>query len=684
MTTATHNEQTIVRPALSLVEDLPDVVEGTVVEHQSKAVRPAWFESQKARVEAAKRHAKANNFYAPWVPRGYLNLMRRWADGWTDDYPQMIQTAREALAAAKDDVDEQTKLKATVQQRRDDYRMHRLVYSGKTAAWGSVIGASGTVGLAVGGLWVDLALAVAGYATGAWNGRSGTWTPPGAPQLNAAETAAALDDETLQKAVNECGFRGAIRIVQPTQTNPDGSSVTVFDMPGASTAAELKKKLASLAAALGRDVSMVDVTKAGLEGRVSLWMSDTPPFDTPRPSPLMTLLGPLDAFDQGVPVAWNKRGEPVILPINNSSFVIAGGTRSGKGVGASNLIAGAAMDPRINIRIVAGKENGEWNAYAKAGVASTYFKPSPQRLLALLKAEIADKNRRERTLDKLSKSKVTADTISKVGGIELLVIDEVATYTRPGKPLRDEILEALIELSAVAAGAGILLVLITQYPEVDVLPAALAMNCMTRWAMKVDSATQSNAILGGGASGMGRDSSKFDPPLPGLGWLVNGFAGITDLARSFDLDEDKRGEISELMLRAAKLREKARRLAGQWDDPIERMLLAETGLSSMAGGPERNGYPGRAAGATTPEQRQQREAVRGALAAMTHFDRDEAQLDEMARFIGGGMTGPRLGELLRDAGAGSTVKVTVPHKEGRVNGYKRSDIEDAARFLEGA
>lgn len=684
MTTAMHSQLAVDRPTLSIVQDVPSVVEGTVVEHQIEKVRPTWIQSAEARVEAAKRHAFGNRLYIPWAGRGYLNLIRRWADGWRDDYPQMIRTARAALKEADGDVNEEGKLKNAVNQRRADYRRHRLIYSGKTAAWGTAGVAGAGVGAATGGVWVDLALAVAGYAAGAWHGRPGAWTVPGTVQHVLGDTPTELDDETLQKAVNECGFRGDIRIVQPTQTAPDGSSTTVFDMPGASTAAELKKKLASLAAALGRDVSMVDVTKAGLEGRVSLWMSDTPPFDEPRPSPLMTLRGSLDAFGAGVPVAWNKRGQAVVLPINNSSFVIAGGTRSGKGVGASNLVGGAAMDPRINIRIVAGKENGEWNAYAKAGVASTYFKPSPERLLALLKALLADKNRRERVLDKLSKSKVTTDTIDKVGGIELLIIDEVATYTRPGKPLRDEILEALIELSSVAAGAGILLVLITQYPEVDVLPTALALNCSTRWAMKVESATQSNAILGGGASGMGRDASKFDPPLPGLGWLVNGFAGITDLARSFDLDEDERGEISELMLRAARLREKAGRLAGRWQDPIEQQLLNETGLSSLAGGPDRNGVPGRALHDMGPEQRQQLEAVRGALAAMNHLARDEAQLDEMARFIGGSMTPERLGELLRAAGAGGTVKITVPHKDGRVNGYRRADIADARRFLEGA
>ncbi|GHH87853.1 hypothetical protein [Streptomyces capitiformicae] len=509
---------------------------------------------------------------------------------------------------------------------------------------------------------------------------------PGMREFNAPPPPALTVDELDQalRNIGEVKPNEQIQILAVPQREKDGSTTVVFDLPPRTTVAELKKKLPKLAGALGRDVSMVDIEKAGTEVRTSFWMTDRDPFEETRPSPLLKAPAQLDAWKEGVPVAWNKRGITIRLAINNQSYVIAGMTRSGKGVGASNLVVGTSFDPRINLRIVAGKNNGEWDPYAKAGVASTYFKPNPERLLALLKALLADKDRRERDLGKLGKSKLVGPVIEQIGGIELLVIDELATYTRPGKPLRDEILEALIELSAVAAGAGILMVLITQYPEADVIPQALAMNCGARWAMRVENATQSNAILGGGQASAGRDASKFDPPRPGFGWLVNPFAGVTDLARSFDLDEDERGEITMLLEKAAKIREVAGRLAGQWDDPIEKHLLNATGLSSAAGGPKRDGVPGRNVLNHTPEQRMQMDALRGCLIAMTTtLGRDVAQLDEMAEIIGGGMTEERLGELLRAAGAGGTVKVTIPGRPNRVNGYKRADIADALALLEG-
>lgn len=670
----------LVNPDAPPTEQAPTPIEGTVVKHPptDAATRtPAWILSPTA--------------LAKTTARGYRLLGRRWYAGLRDHHPQLINSAREALVESAGDVTAEEKYQRALHARRAHYRQHLKAYWTRTGAWAGAGAAGITVATVTGGPLVDLCLALGALATGAYHGRHTTDgdQPPaaltpigdGTPTYNAPQPPP-LNEEILAAAFRAIGLPDGARVITSTWAT-DGGSTTLVDLPPGVTVTMLQRKIEAFAGALGRDTSMVDITKAGAAGRASIWMTDADPFEAPRPSPLLGMHGGLDAFKDGVPVAWNKRGQVVRLPINNSSFVIAGMTRSGKGVGAANLAAGAAMDTRINLRIVAGKTNGEWDAYARAGVAATYFKPNADRLLALLQALTADMNRRNRILGELGKSKLTPQTIERLGGIELLIIDELATYTRPGNPMRDDILKELVDLSAVAAGAGILLVLITQYPEVDVIPQGLAMNCGTRWAMRVDNATQSNAILGGGASSSGRDASKFDPPIPGLGWLVNPFAGVTDRARSFDLDEDERGEITQLMARAADLRTAAGRLVGQWDDPIEQHLVKATGLSSAAGGPQRNGEPGRDVLRLTGEQRQQLDACRGALAAMDALGRDAAQLDEMAEIVGAPMTAERLGELLRSAGAGGTVKVTIAGR-GRVNGYRREDIADACGFLSGS
>ncbi|MFE3577869.1 P-loop NTPase family protein [Streptomyces vinaceus] len=680
-------------PHLTVVPDQPATpLEGVVIEKTTavEKARPSWIENRAADLDAAREHAITHRLYLPWAARGYRRLGARWVDRYHDDYPHMIETARAELRDAP--ADRQADLKKLVRARRREHLVHRLTYTGTTAAWTAAAGTGVVVGATTGGLFFDLIVAAGAWLYGIKHGARDeaqpvTVTLPASALSSTAAFEAAdgfdADEPELRRVLAQLGYPN-VTIIDNPPARPDGTRTITFDLGGTGTVTELRKKTEGLAAALGRDVTMVDIDKVpGLAGRASLWTASTDPFETPRPSPLLQQHGPIDSWRDGIPVAYGKRGNTIKLPLINQNTLIGGMSRSGKGVGASNLIVGAALDPWVNLRIVAGKHNGEWDPYAKASVASTYFKPSPERLLALLKALTGDKDRREGDLGRYGKSKLIHNLISKIGGVELLVIDELATYTRPGKPLRDEILSALEELSAVALGAGILMVLITQYPEVDILPQGLAMNHGTKWAMRVDNATQSNAILGAGSAGAGRDASKFDPPRPGLGWLVNPFADVTDLARSFDLDQDERGEISTLLQRATEIRRTAERLAGQWDDPIEKYLLNSTGLSSAAGGPKGDGVPGRSVTQLTGEQRFQLDAVRGALAAMGQLGRDEATLDEMAEIIGDGMTRDRLSELLRAAGAGGAEKVKIDGKWTR-GGYLRADIEGAERFLAGA
>ncbi|MET9728436.1 FtsK/SpoIIIE domain-containing protein [Streptomyces zaomyceticus] len=677
MTTAP--QQADPRPTLTIVKDnAPEAVEGTVVEHQGTevATRPAWL-------TAAQDHVRANRMYAPWIARGYWLLARNLFAGYRDDYPQMIDTAKAARKVAAGDAAAEAKAHNLVQTRRADYRRHRLTYSLKAGGWTAVAGAGITV-TAIGAPILDIPLALAALGIGAWHGRPnaagqqavlgpGNGSP--APLL-ADGTPLAPGDEKILEALKKLGFEGDI--IEPLTRQADGTANVVVDLDDTVTA--LKGKAEALAGALRRDVSMVDVSKGTHANQARIWLADTDPFEGTRPSPLLQAPGPIDAWKDGVPVGWGKRGNTVRLLVRNQHTLIGGTTRSGKGVGMANLLAGAAMDPRINLRIVAGKENGEFDSLGRSGVAATYFKPNPARLLALTKALIADMDRRNRLLGKLGKSKMTEDTIMQLGGIELIVIDEVATYTSPGShDDRDQLLENLMQIAAVATGAGILLVLTTQLPQVDIIPTRLSMNCGTKWAMKVDSGTQSNTILGSGLAGSGGpDASKFDPPRPGLGWLNNPFAGGTDLARSFDLDEDERGEITLLMKHAAKLRDDAARLAGQWDDPIERYLTEKTGLSSAAGGPERNGSPGRVGGPRTDEL-----LVSRTIDVMVDAKVDRMKTEPLTEALRDrwypGLTADQFKKLMKEAGAGSPVALGPIGEDQNPRGFKLQALTSIQR-----
>ncbi|MFF5703418.1 FtsK/SpoIIIE domain-containing protein [Streptomyces sp. NPDC012794] len=677
-TAAQHPHLTVVPPT---PVQPPAPLEGVVVGKSKtveKTTRPAWL-------GAAVNHAKDNRLYLPLAGRGYRRIGARWADRYHDDYPEMIATARAALREAT--ADRQGDLKALVRERRVQYLKHRLTYTGVTGAWAAAGGTGLAVATATGSLWIDLLAGVGAYLYGLRHG-IGCDQPPGIPAAGQfvtaggpgshlvdgqhdAAPAAESDEPELRRILAQLGYPN-VTIIDNPPMNADGTRTITFDLGGTGTVTELRKKTEGLASALKRDLTMVDIDKVpGNAGRASLWTSTTDPFEAPRPNPLLANPQHIDAFTDGAPVGWTKRGTTIRLPIRNSHFLIGGTTRSGKGVGMANLMAGAALDARINLRLAAGKENGEFDAYAKAGVASTYFKPNPKRLLALIDALLADMDRRNKILGKLGKSKMVPATINQLGGIELVVIDELATFTaKNSHEDRDELLEKLMNLAAVSAGAGILLVLTTQLPQVDVVPSRLSMNCLTKWAMKVDSASQSNTILGDGQSSTGRDASKFDPPRPGLGWMANPFAGITDLARSFDLDEDERGEVTQLMEHAARIRAAAGRLAGQWDDPIEQYLLNATRLSSAAGGPKNDGVPGRSA-----TQAAIHLIVAEALAVMDERGIDRIRTETLAAALHLGAD--ELKAQMRAAGVPDPSGIGPTDGMQNPRGYKRETLANA-------
>lgn len=166
-------------PHLTLVTDQPAPLEGVVVENAPAVENlPAWAR--------AVDHVREHNGYAPLAARGYRRLGARWLDGYRDDYPWMIDTARSALANTGD-VTEQMSLKERIAELREAYSRHRLIYSTKTAMWGTTAVTAAGAGTLFGGLWVTIATALGTYLYGIRHGigdESGTPTDYPAPALS--------------------------------------------------------------------------------------------------------------------------------------------------------------------------------------------------------------------------------------------------------------------------------------------------------------------------------------------------------------------------------------------------------------------------------------------------------------------------------------------------------------------
>jgi S-DNA-T family DNA segregation ATPase FtsK/SpoIIIE len=594
-------------PTLTLVKE-PEPVARFEFEPRP---RPAWMMSGEqlrqwvvyARdntVDWIRFHAAHSPYYLGWSVRGYRRLCLRWWEARNDDYRQQIATAKQMLRASKGKPADEAKFKAIVDVRRAEFKAHKKRHWIKTGISGLIVVGGATAAAVAGGLWVQILLALAVFFTGAWFGRP---EEEAVVQPQAPTRTSHLGEETMRRVLVEAGVvaeRRAEEIRGVGIPHREGPGIAyAVDLPSGipASAALGKEKQKQIASALGVHADWIDLDvdrgPGSSESRLKVWVSSGDPFAVVRTSPLLEHDGPINTFRDGVVVAFGKRGEPITLWVRDTSLILAGATRRGKGMFLANILIGVAKDPWVNVRIFDGKGTAEHNPYAS--ITSTFVKRNAERLALFLRAVRAEIDRRSDLLDEHGWEKIDDDNYEEamrlLGGRELIVVDELATYTPAGtSPWADQITEDLSQIAAVGAALGVTLISITQVPEVSVIRGRLRQNHVGRAAMSTESPTASNTVLGDGMAGQGYDASRIPIDQPGRFWMATPETGVIE-GRSYLV---KPGDKRRVAAEARELREAAGRLPGQWKDPIEEQLLTETGISSAAGGESGNGRIGAA------------------------------------------------------------------------------------------
>jgi S-DNA-T family DNA segregation ATPase FtsK/SpoIIIE len=571
-----------------------------------KRPRPAWMMSGEqlrqwvvyARdnaVDAVRYHAAHSPYYLGWSVRGYRRLCVKWWQAYMDDHRQQIATARQMLREAKDlprgdaRAAAESKARALLEVRRAEFKAHKTRHWIRTGISGIVIAGGGTIAAAAGGLWVRILIAIAVILTGAWFGRP---EEPTIAPVQAPTRTSHLGEDVMRRVLVEAGAvpeKRAAEVRGVGIPHQDGPGIAyAVDLPSGIPASIALAKAEQIASALAVHQDWMDLEldrSAGSNAsRLSIWVSHTDPFSVVRRSPLVGHKGALDLWNDGAPIVFGKRGNTVSIRVRDTMMLVGGATRRGKGMLLANLNLGAAKDIRINMRLFDGKASGEHNAFAR--ILATFVKKDPERLALFLRAVLEDMDRRADFLDERGKAKLTEDLIEEIGGIELIEIDELATYTAKGTSrFVDEIVENLCQIAAVGASLGVLLVAATQVPEVDVVRGRLRQNLIARVAMNTESPGASNTIMGDGMAGQGYDASQIPLGQPGRNWMSTPDTGTIG-TRSFLVEDDDKPPI---IADAYELRKAAGRLPGQWHDPIEEKLAAWTGVSSAAGGERGNG-----------------------------------------------------------------------------------------------
>ena len=655
-----------------------------------KRPRPAWMMSgtelrqwvvyaRDNSLDFAIHHSTHSFHYLGWSVRGYRRLCKRWWEARHDDYRQQIASAKQMLRAAKGKPADEAKYKALVDVRRAEFKAHKAKHWIRTGISGLIVTGGTMAVVLAGSWWMQLLLALAFFITGAYFGRP---DEPAVAPITAPTRTSHLGEETMRRVLVEAGAvpekrAEEIRGVGIPHTEGPGIAYAVHTPSGIPASVAVGKKQ-QVAAALGVHSDWLDLSVGSVETLLLIWVASEDPFGVVRRSPLIGHKGAIDLWNDGAPILFGKRGNVIRMRLRDLMMLIGGRTRSGKGMLLANLNLAMAKDVRINLRLFDGKASGEHNALAP--LLSTFVKKNPERLALFTRAVLEDLDRRADFLDERGKSKLTEDLIDEIGGIEVIEIDELATYTAKGtSPFVEEIVENLCQIAAVGAGLGVLLELATQVPEVDVVRGRLRQNLVARAAMNTESPQASNTILGDGMAGQGYDAALIPLSQRGRCWFTTPDTGTIPARSGLVEDDDRLPIIAD----AYELREAARRLPGQWRDPIEEKLIAWTGVSSAAGGERGNG---RIVRVTLLERLENIARSTGRDAATnTEIFSALAATDQSKYGQRDGETGrawsTRLGTLLKDELKALGVDLEskrVPGADGeRSTGYLLADILDA-------
>lgn len=379
-----------------------------------------------------------------------------------------------------------------------------------------------------------------------------------------------------------------ITLTQPIQPAEIAGTIARFKLPDEVTFAQLYAKREAIAAALDIEVHWLDLKKDGSESRVSFWYTDRNPFGEARPSPLLKRPERTDVWNTGVLIGYNRRGLPVYIKLRHVMALLGGMSRTGKGMILRNIICGLGLDPRVNIRLVAGAKPGEHRGYSS--VCATFFGRRPARLLELLDALLAEAYRREAYLEDQGRAKLGEKDLDRFP-LEVLIIDEAKQYLQKGKPFAEEIAAKLEELAAFAAALNITVLLSTQDPDANTIPRGFKSNSGARVATRTGGSVQTNAILKDGATGAGLRAHDIPEELKG-GAIVDIDGAPGELIRGYFIEDEEYDGAAETIAAGRALRELCERAPGQFVDEIEAYLIAQTGDSSIGGGPTGAGRPG--------------------------------------------------------------------------------------------
>lgn len=475
---------------------------------------------------------------------------------------------------------------------------------------------------------------------------------------------------------------------------PDGPGWTAtVELPAGKTAEAAIGKAAELASALKVKTGQIQLSKDhsedGHEGRLVMWVASTanPYAGRPVPSELIGADG-WDFWKQGIPLGTNARGVRKILSMLWSSLLIGGLMGYGKSYLARLVAAAAVLDPYVDIVLLSGKSGADWAALKL--VATHYVTGNSTAVIremhTVMEEVIAEMAEHGVVLERLFETdpancpegKLTPELarrsdlhmtllvvdelqeiLDAAAGMKLVPTDETAEVNEDGRkgPAGQNGKAVMVSLFArfmrVARFVGGMAVIITQRPDSNSVPTELREVAAKRASFRVKGQHSARMVLGDDAVAAGAAPHLLMDAHKGVAVLDEGAEDGHDTIKADVIDLDAFRVICE---RGRDLRLKAGTLTGQAVRRWER---------------ER-------------EEIQRRQVVADAVAAMDHHKVDRARLVVLAEWMAElsperwhDLTETTLGGRLRDAGAGTTVRIGAVDGLSKASGYTREQLAAA-------
>ncbi|WP_226360914.1 cell division protein FtsK [Pseudonocardia sp. ICBG1142] len=427
-------------------------------------------------------------------------------------------------------------------------------------------------------------LALAGAVVGLWalgkaRTDAPTWIAPTADVDDDVDGRDVIPDErAIVNALRHLGMSAlntkfkqgwAPRWIQPPVHDGKGWHCQ-FLLPEGVTVEMLNKRKDVLAHNLLRlPVEVWPTEPRDQPGVLDLWVADQGSLTKPvAPWPLLTS-GTTDYFT-GVPVAVNPRSDLVNARLFGSNWGIAGMVGSGKSTLIITALAGAILDPLVEIDIYCMAHNADYDPFAP--VARTLFvSDDPDEVPTVLdglKALMSELSQRGRKLSAAGEPKLTRKLAASDRSMRprVVVLDECQELFV--SPCGAEAAELVSKMVAKARKYGVTLLFATPVPSAESLPRAVAKVLSNRACFAIGDHQGNDAILGTGKHTAGITATTLRPMTVGadgttdLGDLgtamTTGFAPRDGLMRCFYIRRgDGIDELTPIVERAVKLRQEA-------------------------------------------------------------------------------------------------------------------------------